>query len=431
MLQCVAILAICGPAAADGCFMGTRELVKVGESHSLVASPKQEAILATDGKIVQVVLRTHFRAGPEQLAWVVPVPQRPTDIGAADDSVFGKLDAVTAPRFFKVTYSSHQEFHIGCGGAASPGMRSTEPLAVRVEETGRAGMFDYTVLAADDSGALVTWLNDNNYQVPANSAEVFKHYTKDGWHWLAMKVRVEAGDKKTLAPHPITYRFASDRLIYPLVISQLSADKENEIVLYIVGQSRYRCANWDNMDINAIAVEPGEHGEYGRRLIREKPSSPSGTDYEDVFREKAKASGHLFVTEFAKTWEIFGQRGAGRRIDDVIDAALLDNLNLSGRQTVTRLRAFVPAQRMDRDVELTLLRPSGVYLRGRLLYAEVDNQVELAGTTVSPAPPHHASTAGLGVIAALGIAFMLGGRGRLARGAKLACLAIACVALAI
>jgi hypothetical protein len=429
MLQCVATLAICGSAAADGCFIP--ELVKVGESQSLVASPKQEAILATDGKMVQVVLRTHFRAGPEQLAWVVPVPQRPTDIGAGDDAAFGKLDAVTAPQFFK-EYSSFPEFHIGCGvGAASPGTRSTAPLAVRVEETGRAGIFDYTVLAADDSGALVKWLNDNQYQVPANSAEVFKHYTKDHWHWLAMKVRAEAGDKKTLAPHPITYRYASDRLIYPLVISQLSADKENEIVLYVAGACRYRCANWDNMDINEIAVEPGEHGEHGPRNIHEKPSSPSGTNYEDVFREKAKASGHLFVTEFAKPWEIFGQRGAGRRIDDVIDAALLDNL--SGRQTVTRLRAFLPAQGMDRDVELTPKerysdRHGGPY---NDRYGGVDNNVELAGATVSPASPHHASTAGMGVIAALGIAFMLGGRGRLARGARFACLAIACAALVI
>jgi hypothetical protein len=200
-----------------------------------------------------------------------------------------------------------------------------------------------------------------------------------------------------------------------------------------VGASRYRCTNWDNVDINAIAVgTPVRRGAYGPRLIHEKPSSPSGTDYEDVFREKAKASGHLFVTEFAQSWEIFGQRGADRRIDDVIDAALLDNLNLSGRQTVTRLRAFVPAEGMDRDVELAPTNAKGYDGHHNVWpYKEVSNEIEIAGAAASPASPHRASTAGLGVIAALGIAFMLGGRGRLARGAKLACLAIACIALAI
>ena len=47
---------------------------KIGRSTQMVASPKQEALLVTDGEMVKVILRTHFRAGPEELAWVVPVP---------------------------------------------------------------------------------------------------------------------------------------------------------------------------------------------------------------------------------------------------------------------------------------------------------------------------------------------------------------------
>ena len=50
--------------------------------------------------MVQVILRTQYRAGPKELAWVVPVPAEPMDITAADDAVLDAMDQSTAPRFF-------------------------------------------------------------------------------------------------------------------------------------------------------------------------------------------------------------------------------------------------------------------------------------------------------------------------------------------
>src|ERR1035437_5460719 len=81
-------------ALADGCMMAR---VVEGRSTQLVASPKQEALMATDGANVQVILRTHFRSGPKELAWIVPVPAKPDKVEAADDALFTTLQERTAP----------------------------------------------------------------------------------------------------------------------------------------------------------------------------------------------------------------------------------------------------------------------------------------------------------------------------------------------
>ena len=54
-------------AAGDG-FMSPRP-IEVGRSGALTdfASGKQEAVLVTDGELVQVILRTHFTAGAEEI----------------------------------------------------------------------------------------------------------------------------------------------------------------------------------------------------------------------------------------------------------------------------------------------------------------------------------------------------------------------------
>ena len=330
-----AAMALASQAAlADGCMMR----LDVGASTKMVASPRQEALLATDGETVQVILRTHFRAGPKELAWVVPVPGKPANIAAADDAIFASLEQATAPRFVRFV---HRGGGFGCGCSAPGGDVAMPASSVVVEETGEAGIFKYVVLSATDGGALTKWLNDNKYHVPIGADRVFKQYVREGWYWLAMRVRPEATNAATLAPHPITYTYRSATLVYPMVISQLSADLKNEILLYVVGRGRYACGNWANDDINGITKE--------RSAITRRAEAPSGTNYEQLFEAAAEAKGgKLFVTEFSRpTSRFYGDRDAlTKSINEHILASLGD------QATLTRLRAVMTPKAMDSDVGL-------------------------------------------------------------------------------
>ena len=216
----IALVLLPAYALADGVFFSHTVLERVGVSGQMVTSPRQEAVLIRDVTTTRVILRTHFNAGPKELAWVIPVPAAPTDIGPADDKLFTVLEISTAPRFIEPgSGSGGMPFGCGCGAMASDrGLLHVG--GITVEGQGTAGIYEWTALGAADAAKLQTWLDVNGYLLPPGAVPVLDRYVKQGWHWLAVKVRAEETDKPTLAPHPITYRYRSAELVYPLAISQ-------------------------------------------------------------------------------------------------------------------------------------------------------------------------------------------------------------------
>jgi hypothetical protein len=375
----ITMLSGAGRLAADGCFMRQIEVVEVQVSPdkaAAVTSPKQEAILATEGRRVQVVLRTHFDQGPRELAWVVPVPAQPTKIRTCDGNVFAGLDELTKPRFFTVSYSSYNSGPHLSFGCDSPQafLNSKEeisaPLAVHVESEGTAGMYEYAVLSSENAGDLEKWLHRHNYAVPKGAAEVFKKYTDKGWHWLAMRVRAEATTEQVFAPRPITYTYQGE-LTFPLVISTLSAADETEIVLYLVGKTNFDTANWNSMDLGDYNGMAGNHNIAMPQVLWDL-KSPSGTTYESGLRELTKTQGgHLFMRELCEQWQLFGHAGMGRRFDDVLDAGLIDGMGRE--QRITRLRAFVKRADMDQDVQFVTQKKE----------RQIQNLIYIMGTAAS------------------------------------------------
>jgi hypothetical protein len=318
------LLAVVPAAAlADG-WMAPR-LVKTGEATEVVTSPKQEAVLIFDGRTVQVILRTHFRAGPKEVAWFVPVPEAPTDVTAGRDRIFTALHRGTVPRFY--TFSGGGK-KLGCSSGAS----RTEQTSVVVESRGTAGIYDWVVLEGKDVGDLVEWLKANRFAVPEGAEQAFRRYVDGGWHWLAMKVRPELTEAETVAPHPVVYTYEATELVYPLAISRLSAALETEVVLYVLADGRYRPANWADETIVNIPVS-------------RSAAAPSGTTYEEAFlRATDERGGRLFVTECARDLHRHGRALLGlvtQRDPYEVTTTYL-----------TRLRAVVSLRAMDRDVRL-------------------------------------------------------------------------------
>lgn len=331
-LFCLA--AIClghSSALADGVMI---ERIQLGKAAQMVASPRQEALLVRDGDTIQVTLRTSFRAGPEELAWVVPVPREPESVRQADDAVFTKLEALTTPRFEKRVVSRHHGF--GCSADESTSRESIGRVAVT--ETGQAGMYDYTVLTATGTTALREWLTDHDYQVPAGSEPIFKRYVDQGWCWLAIRLNAQRVAGALLAPQPIQYTYRDTRCVYPLVISQLSADEDNEVLLYVLADSYHECENWVTMEIRSdvLVLQDG---------------TPSGTNYESYFqRLTQQQGGHLFVCEFARDLNSVAARDPHSEWTG--DDPRKDLPDAMGTTYLTRLRAVVPRNAMDRDVTL-------------------------------------------------------------------------------
>ncbi len=379
-IVCIAAALACTrPLSGDGMMAP----IKVGTSTAMVASPRQEAVMITDGETVQVILRTFFRRGPGELAWVIPVPAKPRNVTPGEEGLFTHLEKRTAPSFYA---EQRPAVFGGCASSADTLSRGGRAGGVVVESAGQAGIYDYSTLSSDRAEDLVEWLDGHGYAVPPGAGHVFERYAAMGWHWLALKVRPEAAALPTIAAHPISYTYSDGRLIYPLVISRLSADEENEIVVYAVGFSAFACGNWVNLSIEHIAV-------------RADPSAPSRTDYEKTFRRLTDHyQGHLFITEFSYTSEHFLIREGLE--DPTVDKDLMKRLG--PMTTFTRLRALVPKRAMDRDLVLVPVDEQQIFAE-HPMFAMQDPPV---------APPALALTFGLVAVAGLGTRMAGGPRRR-------------------
>jgi hypothetical protein len=308
-IRAFALLLLAAAARGDGCM-----LLPVGRSSAVASSPRQEAILRFDGETVAVTLRTHFRGGPGEVAWVVPVPAEPEGVTAEIHDPFPALEQATAPRFYAMRARG------GCGCAGMAAAPAEEARSVTVVRSGEAGIYRWAALRAGDAGALERWLGENGFQVPPEAARAFAPYVSEGWHWLAMRVRAGVGEAELRAPQPVTYRYRSKELVYPLRISALSAEEENEILVYVAAAGSAAPVNFSHVTSEFLPV-------------RRKAGAASGTDYEDLLRElSAESRGRLFVTEWSGT--------AG---------ALLPGAE---GLWLTRLRALLPRGAMDADLRL-------------------------------------------------------------------------------
>ena len=148
-------------AWADGMILRRERATEVGRAGVTVTSPRQEALLICTGDTIQVTLRTSFRAGRTDVAWIIPVPHPPDRVEEADDAVFARLDDLTAPRFYSVTPA----ISIGC--ERNPHCPQ-EIGRIVVAQTGKAGIYDYTMTATGVE-ALLNWLKEHSYHVPDGS----------------------------------------------------------------------------------------------------------------------------------------------------------------------------------------------------------------------------------------------------------------------
>ena len=303
-----------------------------GEAADL-AQTRQEALLAVHpgGNKVTYVVRNLYDGQASEFAWVLPVPNTPTDVVAQDSSaLFDGLDAATRPNFMISPTYTGGGVGCACGCPASGMQAGASSEIVQVEASGQAGIYRWAALTSTGSDALLGWLNANGYSVPAAAGPVLDGYIGQGMHFLAVRVRENtaptAGGQSEIPP--IQFTVATTQRFYPMTISQVSAAAETEVILYVLAAHRSEAANLANGLIDAKALVPD-------------PTSASGTNYEQLFMQKiAELGGLALITEYASSAPVGSVPWADMPADLQGQALFL-----------TRLRTLVPRDRMTQDFE--------------------------------------------------------------------------------
>jgi hypothetical protein len=117
---------------------------------------------------------------------------------------------------------------------ASTGPR---PSTVKVLEAGIVGNLDYKIIEAGRADDLYAWLKDNKYSFAGDEATL-AFYVQKKWLFTVMKIDTMQMKRRPDGSFdgevtPTRFQFASDKLVYPLKITQLSVKDKTEALFYV------------------------------------------------------------------------------------------------------------------------------------------------------------------------------------------------------
>ena len=114
--------------------------------------------------------------------------------------------------------------------------KSARP-AVIVLEQGVVGSLDYKIIEANRADALFAWLKANKYSYSGDEATL-NYYVQKKWVFTVMKIDTMQMKKNKDGSYagevtPTRFQFASDKLVYPLKITQISVKDKTEALFYV------------------------------------------------------------------------------------------------------------------------------------------------------------------------------------------------------
>ncbi len=139
---------------------------------------------------------------------------------------------------------------LGTAGGSAPAQPEAD--GVRVLDRQVAGVFESTTVLAKDPAALATWLKTNGYRLPESARPVIEAYVRDGWVFVASRVRREAAFDGPHALHPLVFTFATAKPVYPLRLTGVD-NGPLKVELFVLGPARARIPGFEVVDARPTA----------------------------------------------------------------------------------------------------------------------------------------------------------------------------------
>ncbi len=244
-----------------------------------ITIPDQRALIHFTNGTERLVIETRFTGEGTNFAWVIPLPSQPV-IEEATTGLFPTLQYLFQPRIihnvphfylgillvmgliclfrFAIKYASVGFVilllfllallagmflpALGKAGAKAMGMTTSEQ-AVSILNRKLVGIFETTTIGAHDAKALQSWLSENGYSVPTDSEPVIADYVRQGWVFVAAKIRRTDARLSTDTPHPLSFTFKTEKPVYPMRLTGVDS-RPLSVELYVFGPDRARARHF-------------------------------------------------------------------------------------------------------------------------------------------------------------------------------------------
>ncbi len=245
LLALAALALVPGPAGAACCYFSAKD--------ADVLQPAQKAFITWDAKekVETFTVQPKFEGNALDFGMVIPTPGKPKLDEMPRDffkelAVFTILKKREYPQSKLLPRPPRSSARFARGGksprakSAVHGKRRTP--TVRVLEAGLVGSLDYKIIVADRADDLFAWLKENKYKYTGDEATL-DYYVKKKWFFTVMKIDTMQMKKAKDGSYtgevtPTRFQFASDKLVYPLKITQISVKDKTEALFYV--QTSYK-----------------------------------------------------------------------------------------------------------------------------------------------------------------------------------------------
>jgi hypothetical protein len=213
-----------------------------------ILQPAQKVFITWDPKeqVESFTVQPKFEGNAKDFGMVIPTPSKPR-LDEMPRDFFKELAVYTILKKREYPQSKllplpPQGAVFGVGGGLGlakdkAGGHDPRSTTVKVLEAGIVGSLDYKIISAERADDLYAWLKDNHYSYAGDEATL-DFYVKKGWLFTVMKIdtmQMKKNKDGTYAGEvtPTRFQFSSDKLIYPLKITQLSVRDKTEALFYV------------------------------------------------------------------------------------------------------------------------------------------------------------------------------------------------------
>jgi hypothetical protein len=251
-----AILLLCAStAAADRGLVPLRPGVKVFE-------PVQQALVAWNGTEEYLLLSTDVHAsGETEVLEFLPLPSEPT-VEQGDRELLRRATSLINQRLMESRHG-----RLGYEGKGRP--------AGVVTFEGRIGVHQITVARVLDAGGFAQWVEQvlgrdrpDDFVLPPSVVRGVEDYLEDDFRWFVFDV-IRVGDEAA-STDALLYRFATDKLYYPLRATSTASGRSSIRLLVLSSKLLRQFDGWPSRRVDLlhapIKLVPGDIRQLGGGL---------------------------------------------------------------------------------------------------------------------------------------------------------------------
>ncbi len=243
-LASIAVLGMAGAIPAYGacCYFSAK--------NADILQPAQKVFITWDPvkKIETFTVQPKFEGNALDFGMVIPTPSKPK-LHEMPRDFFKHLAVYTILKKRKFPQSKLVNSYFGrpktaLAGAVlrnqarqAQGAEAPRKPAIKVLEAGVVGSLDYKIIEAGRADDLFQWLKDNKYSYAGDEATL-DFYIKKKWLFTVMKIDTMQMKRRKDGSYagnvtPTRFQFKSEKLEYPLKITQLSVKDKTEALFYV------------------------------------------------------------------------------------------------------------------------------------------------------------------------------------------------------